>query len=260
MSTQPTPNVFDWPGGRRGALSLTFDDARLSQIDEGISILNRYGVKATFYVSMKNVEKRLEGWRAAVATGHEIGNHTLRHPCSGNFPFITPERALEHYTLERMEADLTEANEAIRSTLRVTPETFAYPCGQTFVGRGEHLKSYIPLVARRFLVGRIAFNETPNRPDFCDLAQATSFDVDQASVDYLRELVDITIQRNAWAIFMSHETADADKRQTLSLQTLDALCRLLVERRDEIWVDTVASVGRFLREKRAGQSSAPLHL
>ena len=260
MSTQPTPNAFEWPGGRRGAISLTFDDARFSQIDRGIPILDRYGVKATFYVSMKGVEKRLDGWRAAVANGHEIGNHTVNHPCSINFPFIQPERALENYTLERMDADLAGANEAIRSALGVTPETFAYPCGQTFVGRGERLHSYIPLVARRFIVGRAAFNETPNRPELCDLAQATSFDVDCASIERVRELAEMTIQRNAWAILMSHETADTGRRQTLSLGTLEALCQLLGERRHEIWVDTAAAVGRFIRGKRAGQSSAPLHL
>jgi peptidoglycan/xylan/chitin deacetylase (PgdA/CDA1 family) len=42
---------FRWPAGKRAAISLTFDDARVSQIDAGIPLLERCGVKATFYVS-----------------------------------------------------------------------------------------------------------------------------------------------------------------------------------------------------------------
>ena len=39
-----------WPEGKKTALSLTFDDARLSQVDQGLPLLDAYGVKATFYV------------------------------------------------------------------------------------------------------------------------------------------------------------------------------------------------------------------
>ena len=40
-------NTF-WPEGKTAALSLTFDDARLSQVDQGLPLLDSYGVKATF--------------------------------------------------------------------------------------------------------------------------------------------------------------------------------------------------------------------
>ncbi len=39
---------FAWPEGIKMALSLTFDDARLTQADKGIPLLDKYGVKATF--------------------------------------------------------------------------------------------------------------------------------------------------------------------------------------------------------------------
>ena len=37
-----------WLEGKTAALSLTFDDARLSQVDQGLPLLDAYGVKATF--------------------------------------------------------------------------------------------------------------------------------------------------------------------------------------------------------------------
>jgi len=63
---------FIWPEGIKAGVSLTFDDARLSQIDKGIPLLDKHGVKATFYVSPLQMMKRIEKWKEAVANGHEI--------------------------------------------------------------------------------------------------------------------------------------------------------------------------------------------
>jgi peptidoglycan-N-acetylglucosamine deacetylase len=38
-----------WPRDKRAGLSLTFDDARPSQVDSGTPIRDWYGIKATFY-------------------------------------------------------------------------------------------------------------------------------------------------------------------------------------------------------------------
>jgi hypothetical protein len=38
---------------------------------------------------------------------HELGNHTVTHPCSRNFPF-SRENVLEDYTLERLDGDLVQ--------------------------------------------------------------------------------------------------------------------------------------------------------
>jgi peptidoglycan/xylan/chitin deacetylase (PgdA/CDA1 family) len=91
---QPNASSFTWPEGKKMALSLTFDDARLSQIDKGIPLLNKYGVKGTFYLSPDLMDERVEGWKKAIIDGHDIGNHSMVHPCTGNFPWAR-ERALE---------------------------------------------------------------------------------------------------------------------------------------------------------------------
>src|SRR5438874_1279094 len=100
-----TAEAFQWPAGKRAAVSLTFDDARASQVLQGLQILDAHDVKATFYVHVPAMSKQLDRWKSAVANGHEIGNHTLRHPCSANFRFAR-ENPLENYTLPRIEDDL----------------------------------------------------------------------------------------------------------------------------------------------------------
>ena len=244
--------TFAWPDGKRAAVSVSFDDARLSQADRGLAVLDACGVKGTFYVSIPGLEQRLEAWRAAVASGHEIGNHTLSHPCSGNFAFARGN-ALENYTLERMEADLLDANEAIAELLGIAPVTFAYPCGQTYVGRGPSVRSYVPLVAGRFVAGRAAFNETHNDPAFCDLAQAFSRDGDARTFDELAGMVDAAVEAGGWLILMGHEIGpEPGLRQVTHDAALAELCRYCLAPGRGVWVETVAAVGTYIRDHRQG--------
>ncbi|MHC4189605.1 MAG: polysaccharide deacetylase family protein [Planctomycetota bacterium] len=244
------PDDFSWPKGKRAAISLSFDDARLSQVDRGLQILDACGVKATFYVVPSRVEQRLSGWKKAVANGHEIGNHTVRHPCTGNFP-RSREKALEQYCLEDVERELDEASTAIERLLGVRPTTFAYPCGQKFVGRGLSVKSYVPLVAERFIVGRGAYDEVANDPAFCDLAQVTGIDLDGLDFEQVKQIVDEAAADGRWLVFFGHEVGEP-ARQTAFASTLEALCRYAQEPANGLWIDTVAAVGEYILEQRAG--------
>jgi peptidoglycan/xylan/chitin deacetylase (PgdA/CDA1 family) len=241
---------FRWPEGIRAAISLTFDDARLSQVDRGLAILDAHSTKATFYVVPNGVEQRLAGWKKAVVNGHEIGNHTLKHPCSGNFSW-SRKKALENYTLAEMGRELDEANAAIERLLGVKPMTFAYPCGQKFVGRGPAVRSYVPLIAERFIVGRGAFDEIANDPAFCDLAQATGISLDGLYFEQAKQLIDKAAAEGRWLIFFGHEIGPP-AHQTTVASTLEALCEYAQDPANELWIDTVDTIGKYIRDQRKG--------
>lgn len=241
-------STFDWPEGKRAAVSLTFDDARLSQADVGIPLLDSYGVKATFYVSPQPLKERLPLWKQAVANGHEIGNHSLRHPCTGNFAFAR-EKALEDYTLRQMEQELEAANATIESALGVRPATFAYPCGQKFVGRGRDLKSYVPLVAAMFSAGRGWMDESTNDPAFCDPAQLLGMELDGLDFEQAKKLIDNAVENGTWLVLAGHEIA-AGGRQTTRTDTLRAICEYARDPANGIWIDTVENVARHVRHAR----------
>lgn len=240
---------FSWPNGARAAVSLSFDDARPSQVDAGVPILDRHGVRATFYVSPHRLPERIEAWRAAVAAGHEIGNHTVSHPCSGNFPW-SRANALEDYTLERMERELLDANAAIEGTLGVRPSTFAYCCGQKYVGRGEELCSTVPLVAKHFIAGRGFRDESPNDPTYVDLAQACGVDGDATPFEGLRAWIDRAAAEGGWLIFAAHDVGDGFARQAMRADVLDAVCAYCADPGHGIWIDTVAAVASYVRDTR----------
>jgi len=244
---------FHWPDQKRAAISLTFDDARYSQITQGLPILDKYGTKATFYVSIRNLEGRLDAWKRAAADGHEIGNHTLTHPCSGNFSFID-DRALEDYTLDKMRHELAEANNIIENLLDVRPVSFAYPCGQKFVGRGQNLKSYVPLVAKEFLTGRGWMDEWSNDPAFCDMANLMAMELDGKDFEQVKQLIDRTLANGGWLIFCGHEIGEGG-RQTTYASTLKAVCEYAQDPANGLWLDTVQEVADYILKQRTGTKS-----
>ena len=245
-----TARSFHWPEGYRAAVSLSFDDARTSQIDTGLPLLARLGVKVTFFVQPGGVQRRLEGWKQAVLNGHEIGNHTDSHPCSGNYPFSV-NNALENYDLKRIAEQIDDTNDQIQKLLGVKPKTFAYPCGQKFVGRGIDVESYVPLVAERFLVGRSYLSESSNDPMMVDLAQAMGTAFDNMDFTQMKIVVDEATRQGRWVIFVGHDIG-ARGHQVTDTKALKDLCKYLKDPANGIWLGTVEEIGSYVHQQQVG--------
>jgi len=248
LPAQSSKNDFQWPEGKKMAISLSFDDARLSQADKGIPLLDKYGVKATFYVMPGRVMERLDSWKKAVLNGHEMGNHSLIHPCPGNFQWAR-DRALDDYTLESFSMELDSAGKLLKELLGVQPVSFAYFCGQTFLGSGKNAKSYVPLIAAKFEIGRDWLSEAPNDPAYCNLAQLTGMELDGKSFEQIKTLIDGAKSKGLWLVLAGHEINEGGD-QTTYLSTLESLCQYALDPANEIWIDNIHSIASYVREKR----------
>ena len=246
---QESAKVIHWPEGKRVAVSLSFDDGRASQVDKGLDVINPTGVKVTFFVNPPAVKEHLDGWKRAVASGHEIGSHTMTHPCTGNFPW-SRQNALENYTLESMSQQLDEASAQIQELLGVHAVTFGYPCGQKFVGRGPEMKSYVPLIGQKFLVGRGYMDEYYNDPVFCDLAQASGTAIDDTDYIDMVKHIDKAAQQGGWVIFVGHDIGQKAFQVTDTI-ALAALCRYMQDPANGVWVDTVEHIAKYVIKQRA---------
>jgi hypothetical protein len=239
---------LEWPHGLRAAVSLTFDDARRSQIDHGMPLFKELGVRATFYVNPARARDRIEGWRKAYLEGHEIGNHTRHHPCSETYEW-SRDHAIEDYSLARMEEELVGCNEDVQTLIGVRPQTFAYPCGQTYVGRGEGQTSYIPLVADHFLAGRGVGAET-NDPVSCDLACLKAASFDERSLSDVVPLIERALDEGSWLILFGHEIQETSGFMVTETRSLTELCRYLSDPKRGIWLDTVEAVATQITRNR----------
>jgi peptidoglycan/xylan/chitin deacetylase (PgdA/CDA1 family) len=96
--------VIGAPGTSR-LVALTYDDGPDERwTPELLDLLARRGVKATFFVVGKYVDRRPELVRRAAADGHALGNHTYSH-CS--LLFLSEERIADE--LERCAAAVERA-------------------------------------------------------------------------------------------------------------------------------------------------------
>lgn len=74
LMAPPAAHAFRWPGHAKAAVSLAYDDALDSQLDNALPGLDRYGLKGSFYLQLSNpaVQLRMGEWRAAAQRGHEL--------------------------------------------------------------------------------------------------------------------------------------------------------------------------------------------
>ena len=125
----------EW-NSKKCAVVLTYDDAIDVDLDNVVPASDSLKLKGTFYLigSSPAVDKRIDEWRAIAENGHELGNHTLYHPCDGSKPgrsFVTPASDLSKYTVERAVSEALINNTLLKAIDGKSVRTFAYPCGDT---------------------------------------------------------------------------------------------------------------------------------
>ncbi len=99
-------------------VSLTFDDSPHPETTQPIlDALARYSVKATFFVIGEQVRRYPEIFKSIQAAGHEIANHTERHP---NLHKVLPA------TLRK---EIVDCQETIQQFGGVRPKLFRAPYG-----------------------------------------------------------------------------------------------------------------------------------
>lgn len=139
MATQAVAGP--WPGGKRAAVALTYDDALVSQLDIAIPALDAAGLKGTFFlIGSKITPEQVARWRAAAAEGHELGNHTIRHACpQANYPPAKKIDTSEAYDVDTMLTEIRTMNTMLTAIDGKLQHSYATPCGQHLAGGVDYL-------------------------------------------------------------------------------------------------------------------------
>jgi peptidoglycan/xylan/chitin deacetylase (PgdA/CDA1 family) len=111
-------SVFAHGPKTRPVVALTFDDGPGPKTMQILDTLDKYGVKATFFVIGKNVDRRPAVAREIVRRGHEIGNHTYSHP-------LLTAIATPH----QIASEVVEGAVSIEKATGRCPRLFRPPCG-----------------------------------------------------------------------------------------------------------------------------------
>ncbi|MEL7030666.1 MAG: polysaccharide deacetylase family protein [Pseudomonadota bacterium] len=221
---------IEWPNGARAAIALTYDDALQSQLDHAVPQLDAAGLKATFYLSMamQDFQAQRDAWQAVAAAGHELGNHTIAHPCRASLPgrdWLTPNRDLDAYSKDQLLTEIAEANEILSSIDGKSRRSFAYTCGDTQVGGDSFIDDLAPLVSG----ARSVQPKTGFDPFFI-----ASLSVNQAPASEMIAYVDQLIATRALGTITFHGI-EGDHLWVTAADH-QALLDYLVRKEDEIWV------------------------
>jgi peptidoglycan/xylan/chitin deacetylase (PgdA/CDA1 family) len=137
LSVQAQQQV-KWPGNKKAAIVLTYDDALPSQLNNAVPQLRKAGLKATFFLTSDIDSLSIPRWRKLAKQGFELGNHTVFHPCSGSEDNPVPS---EPYTAYRVIREIEVMDRFLFAIDGGTKRTFAYPCAETFVGGKDYVDS-----------------------------------------------------------------------------------------------------------------------
>src|SRR5712692_2987390 len=147
--------IWNWPGEAQAAVSLSYDDGMDSGLDHAIPDLENAGFHGTFYLvtGYWQVRIRKADWRNAFLNGHEIGNHTVHHPCRGP----GHKHNLETYTPKRIRKEIRNAHTWLDRHIGVdSHRTLAYPCGHFAIGKPPDEDSFLSAVSAYHFAARLA--------------------------------------------------------------------------------------------------------
>lgn len=234
---------FVWPHGTRAAVSLTYDDALKSQVDNAVPALARRGLRATFFLSGASpfLQASPDAFRGLVAAGHELGSHTMNHPCDRAQSWVRPGFALQDYDAARMQAELSENIQQLRNFGQQGPFSFAYPCGSTWLG--EDHTSYVALVQAAFGAARGV------APAVVDPTNTTLFEVPSppgnTAAAQLIDWVDRALAVSGWVVFTFHGVAG----DYLDVKQADheALLDYLAQHKNSVWTERFGKVASYIR-------------
>ena len=254
-ATSPGSNF--WPDDAEGALSITFDDGMPSQLERAVPVLDRLGLKATFYVNpgySTDWEKNAQQWRRLALEGHELGNHTDKHPCSCQNDF----RHGGDYCLEKLDQkEISRAiDDAERALAALTSQpaearSFAHPCYNTDIGAGANRTSYVPLVAKRYSAARVGdggLETGDNDPATVDLSYVYSLGAERAAEDIIAH-IEGSLRRGRWAVIVFHGIG-AEWNIT-DVSDFNNVMDYVSKNRKRIWVAPFVQVANYVRAHRA---------
>ena len=243
---------FEWPNGARAAVSLAYDDALDSQLDHALPALDRHGLRASFYLTLASpvVRNRLEEWRAAAARGHELGNHTLFHPCSASQPdreWVTPWNDLDTMPVESLKQQVLMANTMLFAIDGREERTFTAPCGD-LEAAGE---PYIDAIKGEFVaIKSMAGGVTPDMATLDPHAVGVDGPVGATGPELIA-IVRAAAEQGTMANLTFHGIGG--DYLAVSTEAHDQLLQHLAENPGVYWVDTFLNIMNHVKGQRQAE-------
>ncbi len=244
-----------WPEGRRCAVSLTYDDGLISHREHVAPALSAHGLTGTFYIPVGHGGTDLldapDRWRAVADAGHELGNHSVFHPCRREphmASWLDAAFDLKRYTPGRLRTELKLANFVLRAVDGRAERSYGNTCCNTAIGPDDAPESMDPILAELFPAARgPCVNRVAQPGPDTNWMQLGHFNGDRCSFEALRAMIEPAIETGGWAIIMFHGVGEGVHPYFVSDDAHSALLRWLGSHRDTVWTVSVIEAARHAR-------------
>ncbi|MEZ5277486.1 MAG: polysaccharide deacetylase family protein [Opitutaceae bacterium] len=233
---------------------MSYDDSLPVHYLEVAPMLEQHGMRATFYLPVLSIENP-DAWKAVALQGHELGNHSLFHPCrrdEGNAYWLAEYYDLGDYTPGRFRDELKVADLVLDLLDGGKPRTYGNNCTNLTIGRGELEEPMDPILAQLFVAARGAITNRPvdpNRPEFTRLGHYSG---DGRTFEQIRAEIEAAHAKGGWIIYMIHGVGQGTHSLFIDDEEHRKLIEWLDQERASIWTAPVVEVAQHLKEAVSG--------
>lgn len=232
--------------GKKCAVVLTYDDAINQHLDNAIPVLDSLKLKATFYLTAfsTSMQTRLKEWKKLAVNGHELGNHTLYHPCIGGKgrEWVKPEYDMNNYTVQRMIDETRMTNLFLKALDGKTKRTFAFTCGDMKIGDS----SFINAMKNDFVAAR-AVRAQMHKINEIDLYNVDCYMVNGESAAQMIEWVKKAKETNSLLVILFHGVGGGNALN-VSLPAHREFLQYLKKNEKDIWIAPMLEVAEHIKK------------
>ncbi len=231
------------------AVVLTYDDAINVDLDNVLPVLDSLDLKATFYLigSSPVVAARMQQWRAAAQHGHELGNHSLFHPCDGSLPgrsFVTADHDLSKYTVNRAVEEVRATNTLLNAIDGKTKRTFAYPCGDLTIGGSPFYTG----LQKDFVAAR-GVRPAMDSIGGVDLDNVNCYGMNGQTAEQMIDLVKQAMKTHTLLVFLFHGVGGGHNLN-VGLTEHSRLVHFLKDHEKEILIAPMVVVAEYIQKQQ----------
>jgi sialate O-acetylesterase len=232
--------------GKKTAVVLTYDDALNVHLDNVIPALDSLGLKGTFYLtsSSEASRNRINDWRKASINGHELGNHTVNHPCDAGGPgmsWVKPEYDLSKYSMSQIQSEIRMCNAFLKAIDGKNKRTFAFTCGHKKVAEGEFIHS----LADEFVAARAVRHEMHSFEDQ-QLMDIDCYSMEGTTGPQMIDMVKQAQVSGKMLVFLFHGVG-GEHGLNVSKGAHSELLHYLQENQKDIYIDTMLNVAEHIK-------------
>ena len=233
---------------KKCAVVLTYDDASFEHLDNALPVLDSLQLKATFYLTANTAKYRINDWRKVAANMHELGNHTLFHPCVGaGRAWVKPEYDMDNYTVQRMVDEIKMTNGFLEALDGKKERTFAFTCGDMKVKDS----SFIDLLKDDFIAARAVRHEM-HTIDKINVYNIDCYAVNGESAIQLEQWVKKAMETNSLLVILFHGVGGGNSLN-VSLSAHREFLSYLKQNENDLWVAPLIEVAKHIKTYQAKQ-------